>query len=909
MVLVLGFFVDYFMHHVDLNSRNEILQSQDILNEHVIVSVADKDGLITYVNDKFCEISGYSSEELLGQSHRLLKSNFHPPEFYQDLWRTISSGKTWSGEICNCKKSGDHYWVKASIKPFLDSSGTPYKYVSYRTDISDIKQQQQAHLALLNSTAECIHGLDPDGYCVFINPAATKALGFEDKELLGHRLHDIIHHHKEDGTELLESECAVFNTLRDQQIRHCEDWFIRKDGTGFPVEITIAPRFENNHFVGVLLSYHDITLRRLAEAELKESQERLGIALDGAESGVWDWNIKTDKLYWSDGISLLFGYGIGELKPSFENFINHIHPNDKEAVETAIQESISSGAPYEIEHRIIKPNGEEHWLLEKGAVFLDSANNAEKMLGTVTSIHNRKLAEQKLKETEERSNIAIEGANNGIWDWHLNSGEVLVTDIFAEMLGYTKEELTPFSLDRWLEMMHPEDQESSRHLVQDHLDGHTQLYENTFRLKCKDGQWKWILSRGKVVSFDNSGKPSRMTGTHTDISKLKQLEFDLQLAKDYAEQANQAKSSFLSSMSHELRTPLNAILGFSQLLTIDPEFPLAEVQKEHVNHIFKGGKHLLSLIDEVLQLSAIEAGKVELNIQSISLTDVVEETLLLTQTIADSKNIKVTSSIQESFVQADELKLKQVLLNLVSNAIKYNCEGGSVTVDWSVTHNNHIKINVIDTGIGIDESKQHKVFSAFNRLGQESSSIEGTGIGLVVTKGLVELMGGEIGFESQINKGTTFWLDLPLTETINTEYPTAERTSSNNATPLKIGSSKMRHILYVEDNSENSDLMKSYFDMLPGLELHIVETAESGLEILAQEHFDLILMDINLPGIDGITLTKYVKSLRDSAHTPVIAITANAMPEDIDKTEKIFDSYLTKPIDFQVLASELRHYL
>jgi PAS domain S-box-containing protein len=896
------------MHHIDLSSRNELFQSLEILDEHVIVSVADQNGLITYVNDKFCKISGYSREELLGQNHRLLKSTFHPPEFYQDLWSTISSGKIWSGEICNCKESGELYWVKASIKPFLDSSGTPYKYVSYRTDISDIKQQQQAHLALLNATAECIHGLDHDGYCVFINPAATKTLGFEDKELLGHKLHDIIHHHKEDGTELLESECAVFKTLRDQQIRHCEDWFIRKDGSGFPAETIIAPRFENNQFVGVLLSYHDITLRRLAETELKESQERLRVALDGAESGVWDWNIKTGELYWSDNIPLLFGYGIGELKTSFENFINHIHPDDKEAVEKAIQESVSSGAPYEIEHRIIKPNGEVHWLLEKGAVFLDPENNAEKMLGTVTSIQKRKLAEKKLKETEERNNIAIEGANNGVWDWDLNSGQVLVTDIFAEMLGYTKEELTPFSLERWVEMMHPDDQESSKHLVQEHLDGHTQLYENTFRLKCKDGQWMWILSRGKVVSFDKIGKPSRMTGIHADISKLKQLEFDLQQTKDYAEQANQAKSAFLSSMSHELRTPLNAILGFSQLLAMDPELPLAEAQKEYVSHIFKGGKHLLSLIDEVLQLSAIEAGKVKLNIQNISLTDVVEETILLTQTIADLKKVQVTSSIPESFVKADELKLKQVLLNLLSNSIKYNCEGGNVTIDCSIIRSNHIKINVIDTGIGIDESVQHKVFSAFNRLGQESSEIEGTGIGLVVTKGLVELMDGSIGFDSQINKGTTFWIILPLAETINTESPIAERISTNMTTPVNIGNSEMRHILYVEDNSENSDLMKGYFDMLPGLQLYIVETAESGLEILAQEHFDLILMDINLPGIDGITLTEYVKSVRDYSHIPVVAITANAMPEDIEKTEKIFDSYLTKPIDFQVLASELRHY-
>jgi two-component system sensor histidine kinase/response regulator len=768
-------------NQLDRTSIIDATQNRQLLDSHVIISETDLEGKIIFVNDKFCEISGYSEGELIGKTHSLLKSGRHSPEFYKDLWKTISIGETWSGEICNRKKSGEFYWVQASISLFKDDFGEPSKYVSYRTDISQIKKHDEAHLALLNTMKECIHGLDKDGYCEFINPAAYQGLGYSEQELIGHRLHDIIHSHREDGTEIKESECAVFKTLVDKESRKCEDWFIRKDGSGFPVELLIAPRFENGNFIGVLLSYHDITHRREAQEKLKESEERLSIAINGTQSGVWDWFIEIDKVF--------------------------------------------------------------------------------------------------------------------------------ISDSFATMLGFSQKELTPYSVDRWSEMLHPEDRQLSHDKLQQYLSGETSIYENTFRFKCKDGSWKWLLSRGEIVSYDTAMNPIRMTGIHTDISKLKQLEFDLQQAKDYAEQANQAKSDFLSSMSHELRTPLNAILGFSQLLTIDPELPLAEVQSESVNHIMKGGKHLLSLIEEVLQLSAIEAGKVKLDIQNISLSDVVEETILLTQTMAELKKVQVISSIPELFVKADELKLKQVLLNLVSNAIKYNCEAGNVTIDFSITRDNQIKINVIDTGIGIDENKQHMVFSAFNRLGQESSETEGTGIGLVVTKGLIELMHGSIGFDSQINKGTTFWIVLPLAETTNTEDLITDRYFANNTNPLNIGSSTVRHILYVEDNSENSDLMKGYFDMLPGLQLHTVETAESGIEILSQRPFDLILMDINLSGMDGVTLTKYVKSLRDSGHTPVIAITANAMPEDIEKSEKIFDSYLTKPIDFQVLASEMRHYL
>jgi two-component system, sensor histidine kinase and response regulator len=765
------------MYHINLDSQIEVLQSQYLLDDHIIVSVADKNSKITYVNDRFCNISGYDRNELLGQNHSLLKSQEHSSEFYQDLWKRLSLGKTWSGEICNLKKSGEKYWVKASITPFLDDAGTLQKYVSYRTDISDIKRQEQAHLSLLNSMAECIHGLDQDGYCAFINPAASKALGYKEQELIGHRLHDLIHHHNHDGTKLLESECAVFKTLQDKQVRKCEDWFIKKDGNGFPVELIIAPRFENGKFVGALLSYHDIT--------------------------------------------------------------------------------------------------------------------------------HRKIAEQKLQQSEERLSIAIQGAQDGVWDWYLLSGEVIVSALYAEMLGYSKEEFTPFTVETWLDMLHPEDKENSTQILQDHLDNKSEFYENTFRLRCKNGEWKWILARGKIVSFNKDGQPIRMTGIHTDISRQKQLETDLQQAKYYAEQANQAKSAFLSSMSHELRTPLNAILGFSQLLKMDPEFHLADSQTENVDHIISGGNHLLNLINEVLQLSAIEAGEVTLNIEKLSLNELIQEVILLTQPIADANDISVNfSASSEVIAQADKTKLKQVLINLVSNAIKYNHAGGSVNIDSTESSDTHIKVTISDTGIGIAKREHPKVFSAFNRLGQETSSIEGTGIGLVVTKSLIELMNGSIDFNSEEGKGSSFWFEIPLVQTLN-DYQKDDVVPFDSSSTI-IESPSMRNVLYVEDNIENSQLMQRYFDMLPNLDLHIADTAEAGLEMMGKQSFALVLMDINLPGLDGITLTKHLKSLKDFAHIPVIAITANAMPQDTEAADGVFDMYLTKPIDFNVLANELQ---
>lgn len=548
---------------------------------------------------------------------------------------------------------------------------------------------------------------------------------------------------------------------------------------------------------------------------------------------------------------------------------------------------------WETERRVPGIRGEDRWYgIRASRTEIDGDVLVLLIINEVT---DRKQAEESLRQSERQLQEAQQIANIGSFEWNLVTGEQAWSDQLCRILGHAPG--ARITYEEFLDQLHPED----RGALQAALRGAQQSGEPffaEFRLRRKDSAERVVQGRG-AVEADPDGTVRRVTGTIQDITDRKLAE-RAQLEREEAERANRAKSEFLSRMSHELRSPLNAILGFAQLLGMDE---LQRAQRESVDQITLAGRHLLQLINEVLDISRIEAGKLSLSLEPVEVAEIVREAVGLMDPLAQERGIRLTSEIgpeSELYVRADSQRLKQIILNFISNGIKYNRRNGEVRIFATEDREGHLRIVVQDTGPGLRPEKLEKLFVPFQRLTEDATEIEGTGLGLSIAKGLAEAMGGEIGVESEPGQGSSFWVEVQ-----NAESPdvggSAMPAAGSSERPARVQTwHGRRTLLYIEDNPSNLRLVERLLAPRPEFNFISAMQGRHGLELARKYHPHLILLDLNLPDLSGEEVLREIRSDPDLQSIPVVVLTADALAGQSERLRNAgADDYITKPLDVE----------
>jgi PAS domain S-box-containing protein len=569
----------------------------------------------------------------------------------------------------------------------------------------------------------------------------------------------------------------------------------------------------------------------------------------------------------------------------------------------------------------------------------DPEGQTSHIIALVHDVSDRQVAAERLRLSEERWKFALEGAGDGVWDWDALADRTFYSSRCKTMMGLAEHELSdaPGALR---ERIHPDDSDRVIRAFNKYLASDQGVFQQECRLLHRDGHHVWVLSRGKVVARDAQGRPSRMVGTLSDITPLKQAEHALR-DKLAAEAASKAKSEFLSRMSHEIRTPLNAVHGFAQLLKqrldhSDETIPARDLL-DFAERILGSSEHLNDLVNEVLDLQQIESGIMALRPEWCKLQSTMAQCLLMLKPMADRFKVQLLveplSAHQPWHVWTDQRRLTQVINNLLTNAIKYNRPGGSVTLRVSPHDHNGVRVAVQDTGLGMDADQLARLFQPFERLGRDTSSIEGSGLGLLITRSLIEAMGGEIEIHSELGMGTRIAFTLPsaslqpttdpkepslasvegLSGTVSSPTQTqsntpmsALSTAYSPALPTAHSASHPLRVLYVEDNRINALLFEEALRDYPYLHLEVAEDGQMAMSTAREFKPHVLVVDAHLPGMSGFEVLRALRTLPGLAEVPAYMCSADALPEDIARAHaEGFVGYWTKPIDIPEVVNTL----
>ncbi|QEH31595.1 Signal transduction histidine-protein kinase BarA [Aquisphaera giovannonii] len=904
---------------LDLAHLATIVESSD----DAIVA-RDLDGVITAWNLAAERIFGYTAAEALGRPIAFLVPPDRRDEESSIMAKLRRGERVDHFESVRLAKDGRAIDVSLTISPIRDRSGRVVGISKIARDITDRKRAEEAiraservYRAIGESIAFGAWICDPEGRNIYASESFLRLVGLTQRECSEYGWGRVLHPDDAERTIAAWKECVRSGGTWDMEHR-----FLGVDGRYHPVLARGVPVRDDDGRV-ICWAGLNLDIGRLMEAEeaLRRSEERQRRALTAARLAHWEWDIGADRITYQDSLQLLYGRPDDRPFADFPEYLTIVHPEDRGTVRRAAERAMEPGVPYEVEYRIVWPDGTVRWLAGRGATVFDGRGTPSVMAGVNLDITDRKAAEaeirllneglerkvrertaelaaatEAIRESEERFRGAFDAAAIGMALVAADGRFLRVNGSLCEIVGYDEAELLGRTFQ---DITHPDDLDADLEHVRRIVADEIRSYHLEKRYIRKDGQVVWVRLSVSLVR-GGAGLPLHFVAQIEDITDRKRADEALRRARDEAMQATRAKGDFLANMSHEIRTPMNGVIGMAELL-LDTQ--LDDLQRGYAQTIRSSGEALLTVINDILDFSKIEAGKMTLEPADFDLVTLMEEVADLLAPGAHRKGLEIHCRVAPDVpgrLTGDPVRIRQVLTNLAGNAVKFT-ERGAVCLEASVAGRDRggvtIRVQVRDTGIGIPAGRHSDIFESFTQIdGGSSRRHGGTGLGLAICRRLIDLMGGRIGVESRPDAGSTFWFELPLGEGRGGDGPAAG--------PLGL------RVLIVDGQEASRAILR---ETLLGWECR-PEVAASGAEALDRllanpedDPFGLILIDREMPGMDGEQTARAIKAAPRYAGVPLVLLTSlgsHRAGEELD--DRIWAARLTKPVRRAQLQDALR---